>query len=178
MDRPKREGRKPTPLAVRFWAKVAVAGPNECWIWQGSICNGYGHIGEGGTNGRILKAHRVAYELRYGPIPAGLLVCHTCDTPACVNPAHLFVGTSQDNSDDCMEKGRHVPGDARGSRNGHAKLVEAEVAQILADLRAGACTQSALAKRYKVDPSIISDIWRGKIWRHVPRITRIRRSRR
>ena len=86
------------------------SGPkSECWLWHGARDpkNGYGNFGiEGGHNGRTEKAHRAAWLLLVGPIPDGLFVLHKCDNPPCVNPAHLFLGTHQDNMDDKIEKGR------------------------------------------------------------------------
>lgn len=103
--------REIVPLHLRFWENVERSGDNRCWNWIGTRDNnGYGKIGVGGAEfGRDLKAHRVSYELRYGPIPAGLNVCHACDNPSCVNPNHLFVGTQKDNAQDMSMKGRINP---------------------------------------------------------------------
>lgn len=100
----RRYGRKPRPVLDRFWEKVLVT--DQCWWWMPRpIGSGYGrfviryHIEE--------LAHRFSYQLARGPIPDGLFVCHHCDNPRCVNPAHLFVGTALDNNRDCVRKGRN-----------------------------------------------------------------------
>lgn len=90
-----------TPIEDRFWAKVNKA--DECWEWTGSrVWNGYGQF----RNGKVVYAHRYAYELWFGPIPDGLLVCHVCDNRSCVRPEHLFLGDYQDNAQDASKKGR------------------------------------------------------------------------
>ncbi len=93
-------------VAERFWAKVRKG--EGCWLWVGAKQhNGYGYLHSGGHSIRKpLRAHRVSWELHNGPIPDGLRVLHSCDTPCCVNPAHLFLGTQSDNMKDCAAKGR------------------------------------------------------------------------
>lgn len=102
-----------TPLAERFAAKVHKT--DGCWLWTGATTStGYGHLTKGGHDGRPVKAHRLAYELANGPIPDGLEVCHHCDTPLCVRPDHLFLGTRRENLGDAMRKGRMATGASNG----------------------------------------------------------------
>lgn len=94
------------PLAEKFWAKVAMIPFHECWEWTGArFRRGYGHLN---TIGRAEKqAHRISWELNFGPIPNAMWVLHRCDNPSCVRPDHLFLGTRSDNMLDCLAKGRH-----------------------------------------------------------------------
>ena len=91
------------PIKDRLLSRYKVCG--DCWIYTGQKTrDGYGVIGIGRT--KQLRAHRVSYELHIGPIPAGMLVCHRCDTPLCIRPEHLFLGTPKDNTQDMLLKGR------------------------------------------------------------------------
>lgn len=100
---------KKQPLADRFWSKVERG--DGCWLWRGAIDgNGYGGIK---IAGKMYRCSRVAYELTNGPIPAGLIVLHSCDNRACVNPAHLRSGTHKDNTRDMIERKRNSKCDHR-----------------------------------------------------------------
>src|SRR5690606_21590794 len=90
----------------RFWRGVVKAGPDECWEWKGGTIKTRGSLYN--PNGSRLP-YRIYYEMYYGPIPDGMCVCHRCDNGHCCNPAHLFLGTHQDNMADMMQKGRHRP---------------------------------------------------------------------
>ncbi len=113
---------------------------------------------------RWLKAHRLSYEIHAGPIPDGLCVCHHCDNPPCVNPAHLFLGTRADNSEDAVVKGRMAR--QIGERNSRAKLTEDDVREIVR-LRKTGLTQQAIADLYNVSQVRVSSIMLGKSWSHL-----------
>ncbi len=141
----------------RFWSKVAIGEPHECWEWTaGKDANSYGRILVRSHN---LHAHRVAWRLTFGAIPDGLCVCHHCDNPDCCNPYHLFLGSMADNMADRDAKGRQ----ARGSRNGNSKFTEEDIPAIRTLLKDGA-TQADIARMYGVGTPAISDISTGRRW--------------
>lgn len=152
------------PVEERFWAKVDKRGPDECWPWMAwADKSGYGRMGLGGHNSRGVGAHRIAYELAAGPIPEGLSVLHRCDNRICVNLAHLFLGTHQDNMDDMMSKGRHGQTGCKGERHPGAKLTDAVVLQI----KDATGLHREIAKDFGVSRSLVSQIKSGGIWKHV-----------
>jgi len=111
----------------RFWQFVDRDLPeDECWNWKGELRRGYGRFNGAG-------AHRFAYEKFIGPIPDGMFVCHTCDNRKCVNFHHFFLGTNEDNQADKVKKGRQ----AKGDKNGFAKLSEDQAREIKTLLKEG-----------------------------------------
>lgn len=92
------------PPHLRFWRYVTAGPFDQCWIWEGrTVVGGYGIMK---ANGKRILAHRLSYEIHVGPIQRGRKICHTCDTPLCCNPYHLFEGTQRDNIMDMLRKGR------------------------------------------------------------------------
>lgn len=138
----------------RFYAKTQ-PGIGDCLQWVGTLDqDGYGRIM---INYQLWLAHRLSYELHNGPIPEGHLVRHTCDNPACVNPKHLLTGTTQDNVDDKMQRGRFK----MHERHPMAKLTWDDVHSIRQDIR----SLGVLSKVYGVTKANISSIKRNKTWR-------------
>jgi hypothetical protein len=111
-------------------------------------------------------AHRYSWELHFGPVPAGLQVCHHCDNRGCVRPDHLFLGTPADNTRDMCEKGRQGHRSSPGEKNGFAKLTNDQVLEIRRRTANGE-TGTTLARELGVSNSAISGIVLRKSWRHI-----------
>ena len=153
-------------LAERFWEKVDVRGPDDCWEWKAAQTkDGYGSIGVG--NQKTDKAHRVSWQLHNGPIPEGLHVLHNCDNPSCVNPKHLHLGTNADNVREKVERGRHPCLSFPGERNGNAKLTVDQVIEIRRQYADCGTSQVDLAEIFGVTYQLIWRIVHRKCWKHV-----------
>lgn len=142
---------------------VQIVSESGCWVWTGSI-NNYGY-GELTSHKKRYAAHRVSYSLYKGDIPDGLLVCHTCDNPCCVNPNHLFLGTPKQNQQDMKRKRRSTI----GNTNPQAKLTEDDVATIR-KLHRNGLMQKDIAEKFAVTRSCICVILKGKTWKHVEEV--------
>lgn len=176
----------------RFWEKVNKGTPEECWNWTAAKRpDGYGNFSI--SHGIFVAAHRFAYELAYGPIPEGLLVCHKCNNPSCCNPAHLYAGSQLDNMNDAKRSGRTATDDKngsrthpesyprgdkswphlhpelvlRGSKHKTAKLTEAAVLEIRKLYAIGAASGVELSQRFGVSRANISLIVNRKAWKHI-----------
>lgn len=142
------------PVEDRFWKYVRKTTKTGCWLWQGTLNeDGYGLISNGERNE---GAHRVAWKLTHGPIPQGMQVLHNCpggDQPACVNPAHLWLGNQADNMADCKRKNRN-----------YKKLTRKQAVEIREKYSNGGVSQSQLADEYGVCQTNIWHIVNRKTW--------------
>jgi hypothetical protein len=144
-------------LAARIDSAVERIPFSGCWIWLATVNHrGYGMMSVGD---RTAPVHRLSWQAHRGPIPHGLYVLHRCDVRCCVNPAHLFLGTHQDNMDDMKAKGRS----SFGERNALAKLTADSVREI----RASGASSRIMAEQLGVSRSLIKQVRKGTIWAHV-----------
>ena len=143
----------------------AIPEPNTgCLLWEGAVDEkGYGRVGHQGKN---RHAHRVSWALHHGIMPPQM-VLHRCDTPACINPDHLFLGNASDNMRDMFAKNRNWPGiHPKGEKHWRAKLTEVDVIAIRN--RSNTESRFVLAREYNVNESNIRLIIQRKTWRHIP----------
>lgn len=159
MDLKRREAGIPKrkTFEERFFDNLSPVPESGCLIWLGFITkSGYGQIS---YKGKLTRAHRVAWEVKFGEIPEGLHVLHKCDVRCCVNPDHLFLGSHQENMRDKVNKGRHPV----GSNSPISKLTDEQVEVILTDTSG----PTLLAAKFNVSPSTICDIRKKRSWKHV-----------
>lgn len=149
-------------LADRLASNCRLA-DNGCIVWDGPFSpRGYGHIGvRVGGKLKTYRTHRLAYELRHGAIPVGLVVRHKCDNPPCINMDHLELGTDADNTADRQVRGRT----AIRERNGAAVLTSDQVDEIRSLYGSGSFTQKSLGQRFGVCQAHISKIIRNVQWK-------------
>lgn len=174
--------REKATLSDRFWPKVEKV-PGGCWIWMANhLPKGYGMIflRREGRKNVVGYAHRVAYEMAFGPVPDGLSVLHRCDNPPCVKTepderfpgGHLFVGTISDNTQDMLAKGRGFTPACAGELHGHAKMTRAQVEEAKARHAAGGISYCALGREYGVSDVAIRRAILGIGWKTERRLTR------
>lgn len=144
-----------------FLSRINPRSISGCHIWQGAVqADGYGIIT---FQSKFWLSHRLAWTLAYGAIPSGMCVCHKCDTPACCNPQHLFLGTHAENMADMKQKGRRLKINS-GDKNGRAKVSAETVAEIRALYSSGGWRQVDLASKFGLSQGAVSAITRNKSW--------------
>lgn len=155
--RMRNKGLRGLTLWEKFCRLVSIDG-DGCFLFSSVGWHGYGRIchGKSGSGSGILYAHRVSWELFHGPIPAGLSVLHRCDTPACVRPDHLFLGTQAENVADARSKGRdrHLS----GFDHPMAKLTAEDIAGVREARKNKSATVKELSARYGVHQCTIYGI--------------------
>lgn len=160
-------GGKPIPLDVRL-DRLTIPEPNSgCWLWMGTINGaGYGSIGTGGNRkygGKPMGAHVAAWQCANGAVPQGLHVCHHCDNKLCVNPGHLYVATTQQNTKDAVERGRYK----RGAQRRNARFTDEQIREMREKHAAGASIQSIRVEYGFGSHTHARLVCEGKIWGHV-----------
>lgn len=155
-------------LLWRLSEKVVVS-ENGCWLWTASKNrDGYGTAGNG--KARVELVHRIIYRLCVASLKKGHEVCHICDTPACMNPLHLFAGTHTDNMRDAANKGRIKSRDSRGAKNPQAKLTEETVVTMrrrAVELQRVAGWALTISEEFGVTPATVYRVVNRNIWSHV-----------
>lgn len=153
------------PRNAAFWSKVRKT--DGCWLWTSSTTPfGHGLFTHRSQRPKTQRAHRVAWELTRGPIPAGILVCHHCDVPACVNPDHMFLGTMKDNAQDAARKGRLAQQKNKAKYVAAARLRSKLTAEQVAAIRVELSGRNgaSVGRKYGVSKGVISAIRTGKTW--------------
>ncbi len=144
--------------------------PNGCWSWKRFISkDGYVRVIVGSRTNKtrkVVTAHRAMYQIVFGEIPLGKLVCHKCDNPSCVNPEHLFLGSYKDNMDDMRRKNRQPV--LAGESNPRAKLNFDDVLKIKEIYKRGGISFVKLGKLFGVKATAIYRIVNGIGWKHAP----------
>lgn len=148
------------PLEKRFWSKVQITDLFSCWTWV--ACRNKDGYGIMQINNKSTLAHRTAWELCNGPIPARTCVLHKCDNRSCINPSHLFLGSQQDNITDMMNKGRHVA--SKGEHSGVSKLTEKDVLAIRS-LKQQRITNESIAAKFGISQSTVYKIASRATWK-------------
>lgn len=143
---------------IRFKSRIK-KNINGCWIWSGcKYVSGHGALK---VNNRKIRAHRFSYELFVGKIPEGMMVCHKCDNPPCVNPKHLFLGTQKDNIHDAIKKGRF------GGEHHHSVLKEKDILNIRRLYDSGSYKKVDIAKIFNISQPHIGRIIKREAWKYV-----------
>lgn len=149
--------RKPQPILERLMSKIRYT--ESCWIWEGTKYKGYGCIQ---IKGKHCRPHRLLFEHFKGEIPKGMSLCHFCDNPSCVNPDHLWIGTTQDNSNDMIKKGRSL----KGTKN-HKCIIDDDKALYIRFLCDNGYSVLSISKYFDISRGAIYAIKYRKNWKHL-----------
>jgi hypothetical protein len=168
----KRSGKTLKPLQLqyhglteeaRFLKRTVVDEQTGCWNWTGSVMKVGWHGQWRNAAGNIEPTHRAAWRLFKSPIPKGVSICHKCDNPICVNPAHLFIGSQADNMKDMWAKGRARPKSSIGECHGMSKVTS----EIVKEIRSSSETGMALAEKFGISATTVCDIKKRRTWNHI-----------
>lgn len=140
--------------------KIKKNNRTQCWEWTGCLCAGYGRVQERPGHKALILAHRLSWQLANGPIPKGLSILHKCDNPPCVNPKHLYAGTSSDNMKDAWDRGRKNNNCHRGPRNPMAKYD----VEFIRKIRASKKSLSKISKEFGINKSYVGQIRQRIRW--------------
>jgi len=161
----------------RFWSKVTIGAPDKCWNWQACAKNYFGH-GDFWVDGGSRSAHRIAWIIVYGEISGGVCVLHKCDNPPCCNPAHLFLGTLDDNNKDAASKKRFSSGKEHYSKTQPEKVLRGEKIGVsihteedimcIRQMYVEGYTYDELAEEFDTAKSTVFQVISGKTWTHIP----------
>lgn len=154
----------------QFYSRVAVSSPDQCWPWTGCrypiTSENKWDYGKTQIFGYVTTAHRASFLFTGQPVPSGMLVCHKCDNPPCVNPGHLFLGTSLDNLEDCASKGRRVFNPNKGELHYRSELTDSDVLQIRS-MRASGMKLKDIGQEFGIPFKHVSLISLRKRWKHI-----------
>jgi len=154
-------------VAERYAAQIdRDTSPHGCHLWLGALTNGYGKIN---VDGRMYRAHRVAWELAHGPIPDGYFICHNCpggDNRRCVNPAHLYLGTPTDNARDTVLKGRNA-GFKKGAAHVSKVLTVDKVLRMRQIYASGLLSYDEIARAFRFNRQTVRMAIKGETWREL-----------
>lgn len=148
----------------KFWSRVRIGEGDGCWEWIGGKGKGYGAQW---FSGKLWLAHRLMYVFSKGEIPEGMMVCHSCDNPGCVNPSHLWIGTNSDNQKDASQKGRSNHPDYAGEKNPRSKITEKDVLTIRKLGEEGKLSRAEISEMFSLSQSQIDRIIYYQEWKSV-----------
>lgn len=156
----------PEERMERFMDRVKKL-PNGCWQWLGAVTGSKSKYGMFLKDGKLIRAHRFSYEeFNHTKIPEGLIARHSCDNRLCVNPEHILVGTTQDNVNDKMSRGRHRYGTLRGEASGKSVVKNKQILKLM-ELSKKGLIQIELSRLTGISISNVGAILQGRTWNHI-----------